>query len=118
MSKNRKLYIPISCSNDYKKPKFTLINIQDIKELEEIIPSNHDIIVHVLKQRTAKEQLGKDYQPIQIQVSEEKFNIIEALIKQKHPRNTPNNTNLFRQRAFDIVSDLNTPILVQIVQIY
>ncbi len=110
MVKNRKYYIPLAT---VKKgmANFTLINVRGVKALEELIPSFEDIILNLVNQKKRAER-GKEYAPLRVKVSAEKFEEIEKQVKFKKPG------HVFHIKAIDIISDTKTQLpIVQIIQV-
>ena len=107
MAKKSKFYIPLS----NKKGSVTFLNVINIPELFEILPSIEDIQANLIIQRDRKSR-GLEYKPLQRRVTKEKFQELEIAIRKKKANHQ------FIIKAFDIVGDIDTSIiLVQIIQI-
>lgn len=107
MAKKSKFYIPLS----NQRGGVTFLNIEKVPELLEILPSIEDIKTNLIIQRDRKSR-GLEYKPLQRRVTEEKFKELEIAIRKKKAKHQ------FIKKAFDIVGDINTSIiLVQIVQV-
>lgn len=119
MSKKTKLYIPLVQSLGYKGKNanrnyqaITLINANNIKSLEGLIPTKEQIQENILANQYQMSKFDIEYQPLLVKVSEEKFNELENEIKQKKPK------HVFVKKGFDLISDSQSYIpLVQIIQI-
>lgn len=110
MSKKNKFYIPLITFKG-KQKQVTLINVEKIPDIKELIPSIEDILLNLRNQKPLVD-LGNEYKPLRIKVTKEKFIDLENQIRKKKPNHK------FIRKALDIISDTKTQLsIVQIVQI-
>lgn len=110
MSRKNKFYIPLVTIKGSTKWA-TLINAEKIPDVKELIPPVKDIMMNLVNQR-ARMARGKEFSPLRIKVSKEKFQELENQIRLKKPG------HVFVHKAFDIISDTRTKLaIVQIISI-
>lgn len=99
--KKDKLYIPVGN---------TLLNINNITGLKEILPDKKDIIIHLKHQSLAfKGDKEHKYQPIIIELKEGIYNNLASQIKSKQSK-------YFDNKCIDIIKYSGGLPLIQIVQ--
>lgn len=109
MARKNKFYIPLVTIKNGKK-QVTLINAEKIPEIKKLIPTLEDIKLNLANQKSRMSR-GKEYSPLRIKVSKEKFQELEEQIRKKKPN------HVFIVKAIDIVSSLDLPPIVQIIQV-
>ena len=107
MSRKNKFYIPLTTTI---KGRFIYINAEKIPEIKKLIPTLEDIKMHIANQK-ARYERGKEYTPLQIKVSKEKFEELEKQIRIRKPK------HVFIVKAIDIISHADAPSIVQIISI-
>lgn len=112
MARKNKFYIPlVTIKGQYGKSRqVTLINAEKIPEIKKLIPAIEDIKMNLANQKLRIER-GKEYSPLRVKVSKEKFQELEEQIRKKKPN------HIFTVKVLDIVSDIEKPPIVQIISI-
>lgn len=106
MKKNN-LYLPIRTGND----RFTMLLVSKMITIKGNIPSIEDIRLHIVSQHMGFTKEEKEFEPIQVKVSENAFELIKAEIRSKI------NSNLILEvNSFDLIMDSNTLPVIQIVK--
>lgn len=108
MARKNKFYIPLANSNG--GGYFTYINAEKIPEIKKLIPTLEDLKMNLANQKSRIER-GKEYSPLRVKVSKEKFQELEEQIRIRKPN------HVFTVKVIDIISHANSLSIVQIISI-
>ena len=105
--KQNKFYVPVKTGYMNNKPLFTLLCVDKMKSLQGKLPNDTIISKHILNQYDK----GSNYQPIQIRMNVEEFEVIKKEIRTKI-----NNRLILDIQSIDIILDSATLPVVQIIK--